>query len=141
MNIDMRDPVDGSFFEDAIGELDYAFGEPVTIKRWTGKTGGSPAQGVAAGNQWISIKAQAVINEVTARDINYPNSIFAQGDLKLECTVEIRGGESYAGDQTTSARDADRVLYRGREYKVIGTVNRVHLHSRTHFETTMRRIG
>ena len=141
MGIDLRDPVDGSFFEDAIDELDYAFGEPVTIKRWTGRSGGNEARGVADSDAYTSIKAQAVINELQARDINYPNSIFAQGDLKIECTVELKGGETYGGDQAASARGADHVIYRGREYRVIGTVNRVHLHSRTHFGATMRRIS
>lgn len=141
MNIDMRNPVDGDFFENAIGEVDQAFGEPITIKRWTGRSGGSEARGTAATDAFTLIKTSAVISQLDARDINYPGSIFAQGDLKLECVVEIKGGESYAGDQAASARGADRILYRGREYRVIGTVHREHLHSRTHFAATMRRIG
>ncbi len=141
MNIDMRDPVDGSFFEDAIEELDYAFGEPITVRRWTGKGAGNEARGIAAGDTYTNIKAQAVITEMTARDINYPGSIFAQGDMKLDCTVEIKGAESYSGDQASAPRGADLILYRGREYRIIGTVNRHHLHGRTHFEATMRRQG
>lgn len=141
MGIDLRDPVDGSFFEDAIEELDYAFGEPIIVKRWTGRSGGDEAAGTAASDAYTNIKAQAVISELTAKDINYPGSIFAQGDLKIECTVEIKGGESYGGDQATSPRGADHIIYRGREYRIIGTVNREHLHSRTHFASTMRRIA
>lgn len=141
MSIDMRNPVDGDFFENAIEELDYAFGEPITIRRWTGKGAGNEARGIAAGDTYTNIKAQGVVNELTAREINYPGSIFAQGDLKLESTVEIKGGESFSGDQASSARGADLVLYRGRTYRVTGTVNRIHLHGRTHFEGMLRRIG
>lgn len=141
MGIDMTNPVDGSFVDDAIGEVAKAFEEPITIKRWTGKSGGNAARGVAATSSYTMIKTTAVISQLDARDINYPGSIFAQGDLKLECVVEIKGGESYAGDQATSARDADVIIYRGRDYRIIGTVNREHLHSRTHFAATMRRIG
>lgn len=139
--VDLTNPVDGDFFETSIAEVDKAFGEPVIIKRWTGKSGGSQAQGVAAGNTYTNIKTTAVISELDAREINYPNSIFAAGDLKAEFAIEVKGAESFAGDQATAAKGADLVVYRGRDYRIIGTVNRVYLHNNTHYEAKLRRIG
>ncbi len=141
MTIEMMGPGDGDFIEDAIAEVATAFEEPITIRRWTGNSGGSAAQGVAATDAYTDIRTTAVISELTAKEINYPGSIFSQGDLKIECQQEIKGLESYTGDQAAAAKKSDLVVYRGRTYRVIGTVNREFLNSTTHFAATMRRQG
>ena len=140
--IDQRGPGDGSFMADANQEVASMLEEPVTLHRWQGNSGGDAAAGVAATDTWKDIKVKAVVSELEAREINYPNSIYQAGDLKAEFRMRIYGGESNAGDHQSQGRKADEVTYRNRRYRVIGHPNEIRIHSaRSHWECRLRQIG
>ena len=138
--MDQGGPFDSEFMRDGIRDTQSIFGEPVTIKRWQSKSGGNPAQGTAATSVFLSIRARAVISEMQKRDINSPSSLYAIGDLNAEFDIEVRGGESADGDFRASGSNADQVIYRNREYRIVGHVNRINLSGRSHWAAVLRQV-
>jgi len=122
-------------------EVSAAFEELVFIKRWTGTTGGDDAAGTAATDVFTLIKSHANITALEAREINFPNSIFAIGDLRAEFRVPVFGEETNTGDAQTAGRRSDRVLYRGREYKFVGHVLKTFQNHIWAYEVVLRQVG
>jgi len=121
-------PGDESFFSDAVKEVASMFEESITIKRWTGRTTGDVSGLVSGEPQYTLIPATASISELSARELATPATLFRLGDLRAEISQAVFGGESFvnaanslAGDGQAKGREADRILYRNREYMVQGT--------------------
>ncbi len=134
----MRGPGDEQITR-AHAEVQWQLAEPVQIQRVTGTSGGDPARGTKPTETKKTINTKAVIEELESREIYYPGSIFQVGDVRAQFIVPIYGGETYSGDNDTP-RQADDIIYRGRKYQVIGTVNRLRLNNRrSHFEAVLRR--
>jgi len=136
---DQRGPVDGSFFKDALREQAGMFEEYIIIKRWASSSGGDEAAGVAPGDTFTNIKARANISEMSAREIGM-NDLYRIGDLKCEVRVEMFAGESYSGDEQTAGRKPDTIIYRNREYQIVGHVNRLFLANKNHWACVMRQV-
>jgi hypothetical protein len=135
------DKFDKEFFTNALKETSGIFDEAVTLKRWTGTTGGDDAAGIAAQDVFVKIPTKACIKNLAAREINYPNTIYAQGDLTAEFTVPVYGEETGQGDGQPAGRRSDRVLYRNREYKFVGHVERKFLARRTFWRGVLRQVA
>src|SRR5271157_1335559 len=129
------DKFDKEFFTNSLKETGGIFDEMVILKRWTGMTGGDDAAGIAAQNIFANIPTRACIKSLSAKEINYPNSIYAQGDLNAEFTIPVYGEETGQGDGQVAGRRSDRFLYRNREYKIVGHVERKFLAKRTYWKT------
>lgn len=131
---------DGSFFKDALREQSGMFEERILIKRWISTAGGDEAGGTRPSDTFKNIRARATISEMSAREVGVAD-LFRIGDLKCEVRVEIFAGESYSGDQQAEGRKADVIVYRNRNYQIIGHVNRLHLRNKTHYKCILRQIG
>jgi hypothetical protein len=135
------DKFDKELFTNALKETEGSFDERVTIKRWTGTTNGDDAAGIAATDNFVNIPTHACIKNISPREINYPNSIYAMGDLNAEFTVAVFGAESGQGDNQPAGRRSDRVVYRNREYKIVGHVERKFLFKRTFWKAVLRQVA
>lgn len=134
----MRGPFDDDLVR-SHQEVQWQLAEPVQIKRVISTSGGDAARGIKPSETFKTIRTKAVITEMPSREIYYPGSIFQVGDVKAQFLVEVRGGESYSGDNPTP-RQPDDITYRGRKYQVIGTVDRQRLNNRrSHYQVVLRR--
>lgn len=135
------DKFDKEFFTNALKETEGMFHEFVIVKRYLGMTGGDDAAGIAATEQYASINTRACIKNITPREINYPNTIYAMGDLVLEFDFAVFGAESTSGDSQTPGRRSDKVIYRNREYTILGHVERKFLARRTYWKAVCRQVA
>ena len=135
------DKFDKEFFTNSLKETEGMFDEVVVLKRWTGVMGGDDAAGIASKDVFVNIRTTACIKNLSAKEINYPNSIYAQGDLNAEFTVPVYGEETGQGDNQMIGRRSDRVLYRNREYKIVGHVERKFLARRTFWKAVLRQVA
>lgn len=116
---------DDQMFEGAAGESSSALAVEVTVRRKTGMVAGFPGSGVQERPAFKNVLIRAYVYSLTIEDVSKPGGIFEYGDVILgleEFAVrsldgEIRGGES-ENDQ-----EADRVLWKGLEYRVVGRVD------------------
>lgn len=118
---------DGQLFQEAMAEQTAMLEEAVIIKRFLEVAGGNPARGQGQVITYTDIQTSAVIESLGAQEINYPNSIYATGDLKAQFRIEVYGAEGAAGGDAQAAnRRSDLVVFRGRTYRIIGHVEREH---------------
>ena len=122
-------------------EVAGEFEETVILKRWLGLTGGDDALMQAGADAWKSIKTSASLSALSAQEIATSGNLYAVGDLKGEFRSVVYGGESGSGDKQTAGRKADHVLYRGREYKVIGTPDRKFFGAAWFYEVVLRKCS
>ncbi len=135
-------PNDESQFADMIEEVSPMFEEQIQIKRWVSETGGDPALGQKPTQTYQLIAASANMEDVPAAEVATVNSIYSMGDIRIQTKVEIFGGESENGDFQASGRRADRIVYRNREYKIVGHVQRQPFGSRVvYFSAVIRQVG
>lgn len=137
--VDMTGPEDQDMFKNHMEEVRRNFEEPVTVRRWTSNTGGDPSQGVPPTENFNDIKTTANISSLSAQDVHNSNSIYNIGDLNAEFRIRIYGAESEGGDaefnnvSPVEGRRADRVIYRKREYRIVGHVDRIALTGQTQY--------
>ncbi len=116
---------DGQLFQEAMAEQTAMLEEAVIIKRFKELGSGNPAKGMGQPIVYTDIQTSAVIESLAAQEINFPNSIYATGDLKAQFRIEVYGAEGAAGgDAQASNRRSDLVVFRGRTYRIIGHVAR-----------------
>jgi len=141
ITIDQTGFEDSDIAKDSFVEVARAFEEAVVVRRYNGIVGGDGAQGIASTETFLNIQTTANITDLQARDINYPNSIYAIGDIQAEFRIEIFGGESTTGaERSYGGRRSDRVIYRGREYKIIGHVFKVFQNYIWYFKAVLRQV-
>ena len=97
---------DDNIARESLEEVSGSFEEPVTIKRYVSTTAGDDSGGVASTQVFASIPYKANITDLTAREINYPNSIYAIGDLSAEFRIEVFGEESAQTSSSTNIFDS-----------------------------------
>ncbi len=135
-------PNDEEQFAEMIEEVAPMFEEPIQIKRWESETGGDAALGQKPTQTYQLIPTSASIEDVPAAEVVSPNSIYAMGDIRIQTKVEVFGEESETGDFQASGRRADRIVYRNREYRIVGHVQRQAFGSRVvYFSATIRQVG
>lgn len=118
---------DGQMLQEAMAEQTAMLEEAVIIKRFKELTNGNPAKGMGQGITYTDIQTSAVIESLAAQEINFPNSIYATGDLKAQFRIQVFGAEGAAGgDGQDANRRSDLVVFRGRTYRIIGHVERQH---------------
>jgi len=122
-------------------EVAGEFEESVIVKRWLGVTGGNDALMQAPTDTWKSFSTSASISDLSAQEVATSGNLYALGDLRAEFRVVIYGEESGSGDKQTAGRKADHVVYRGREYKVVGTPNRKFFASAWFYEVVLRKCA
>ena len=136
---DQKAVVDGGFAKEAFRELSGIFEERVIVKCWTSKSGGNPKRGIKETDAFDSIRARANITEMSAREVGI-GDIYRMGDLKAEFRIPIFGGTSLTNDKKTKGDRPDLVVYRGREYHVVGQPFRCHLANKTHWQCILRQV-
>lgn len=139
--IKQQGQIDGGMWPQAEREVSGAFEEPITLKRWVSAAGGDPADGTAQTDSFLLIKVKANITELTAQEIFFPGSIYTAGDVRAEFRVQVFGGEAGAGDNLTPGRRPDRAIYRNREYKFVGHVDRKKMTDRWYWVGVLRQAG
>ncbi len=142
-NLPMTGFPDGFMFSDMEAEMAGALEEQIFVKRFTGVTGGDQNQGINPTKTYITFKATMLQESLSAAEIASGNGIYQMGDIKAQITVQIFGGESgnagsTSGDGQTPGRYSDAILYRGREYKIVGHVQPVHLSGQIYYSTVLR---
>ncbi len=140
-NIRQQGQIDGGMFPDAMVEVSGAFEEPITIKRWTGTTGGNPAHGQAPTDVYTTIPSRANITELAPQEIYFPGSIYVAGDIRAEIRLQVFGAEAGTGDFQTAGRKSDKVVYRNREYKFVGHIDRKKMTDRWYWVGVLRQTG
>ncbi len=139
MMIPQAGQLDGEIMADVMAEAAGLVEELTTVKRFTGVTGGDPAAGKGATPTYDTYNTTALIVGLSAQEINYPGSIYAAGDLRGQFQIEIFGGEGAAGgDAQAAGRRSDIIVFRGREYRIIGHVDRVHFGGIYYWSAVMR---
>lgn len=132
---------DGSAWATHEREVVPVFEEPVVIKRWTGKTGGNGADGVAATDTFTLIKTTANISDLAATDIATAGGLYILGDLQAEFRIPVYGGEAATGDALAAGHRPDRATYRGRDYYFVGHVHRLNENGRVYWQGILRQTG
>jgi len=133
--------IDGGFFLQAAKEVAGAFEEPMLVKRWTSASGGNPAHGVAATDTFLLIRCTANVTDMTPQEIYFTGSIYVAGDVRAEFRIQVFGAEAESGDFQTAGRKPDRVIYRNREYKFVGHVDRKKMTDRWYWVGVLRQTG
>lgn len=127
---------------DAMREISPAVEEQLTVKKWTGKTGGNPAHGVKATDTYDLVQTRGNVSDLTAEEIFYSASVYQAGDLHVELRIQVFGAISVTGeDGQTAGRKSDLVVYRGRDYYFVGHINRIQLMGRVYWVGVMRPMG
>jgi len=137
---------DGELFDVGMAEVSGDFEEQVTVKRFTGATGGDPADGQAPTKTYTSFQTMALIDSLSAQEQASPTGFFMAGDLRAEFHLQVYGSEGgaydgaagSAGDQQNPGRYSDIIIYRNREYKVVGHVDRIHYAGQYFWTATLR---
>lgn len=121
MNIPQIGQADGQFMADAVNEMDALAGEGIIIMRWNGSGGGNQALLQGDTQSYIQIPALAVIEELTPQEIVSSANIYAAGDIRIQVSLQIFGGENAAGgDGAVIPRPADWIQRDGRNYRIVG---------------------
>lgn len=141
VSIKQSGQIDGNLFNLAAREVDAAFGEPMTVKRWTGKTGGDQLKGIAATDTYLMIRATATVKSLQAKDVYFSGSIYVPGDVQADFLIPVYGAEAQQGDNLTPGHRPDTVIYRNREYYFVGHVDRKKLNSRWYWVGVLRQKG
>lgn len=133
--------IDGGIFAEMEQEVAPMLQEMVTIKRFTSLTPGDPARGMGATVNFTSCSTTALAEPLTAAEINFPNSIYVAGDVRMHLLIEIFGETGMAGgDGQVANRRSDQIIWRGREYKIIGTPDRVHYGGQYYWVPVLRLV-
>lgn len=141
VSIKQTGQLDGNAFNLAMREVSPVFEEPVLVKRWTGKTGGDRLQGIAATDTYLTIRTKANIRSLDAKSILLADSLYTNGDLQADFTLEVFGAEAEQGDFLNPGRRPDLVVYRNRTYYFVGHVDRKRLNSRWYWVGVLRQKG
>lgn len=139
--IKQQGQIDGGMFPTAEREVAGAFEEPMLVRRWTGASGGDPAQGIAQADAYTDIRCTANVTDLVAQEIYFTGSIYVAGDVRAEFRIPVYGAEAESGDNLTAGRNADRVIYRNREYKFVGHVDRKKMTDRWYWVGVLRQTG
>jgi hypothetical protein len=134
---------DGEFFDEAMAETFQAFEEQVVIKRFSATVGGNPVDGVAPTKQYLSIQATALIEALTAQEIASATGFYQAGDIKAQFRQQVYGAEGGAngaqgGDLQSAGRYSDLIVFRGREYKIVGHAERIHYGGQYYWSVVLR---
>ncbi len=122
-------------------EVAGEFEEPVVIKRWTGISGGDDALMQAGTDTFKNIRATASIAELSAQEVASSGNLYALGDLRAEFRTVVYGEENGdGGDGQSAGRKADRVIYRGREYKLVGTPDKKFFGASWFWQVVLRKV-
>jgi hypothetical protein len=121
VNIPQIGQADGQFMADAVTEMDALISEGVIIKRWTSTTKGNSALLQGDTQNYTSIPAVAVVEELTPLEIASSGNVYAAGDIRIQVALQIFGGENASGgDGAAAPRPADWILRDGRPYRIVG---------------------
>ncbi len=120
--------LDGQLFQEGMAEVMGMLEEAVVINRFDSITPGDPAAGEGDTINYVQIRTTALIESLAAQEINFPNSIYATGDLKAQFRIQVYGAEGAPapGDNQAQNRRSDLVIFRGRIYRIIGHTERQH---------------
>lgn len=133
--------LDGEIFGEMEQEVAGLLQELVTIKRFTSLTAGDPAKGEGAAVNFTSCSTTALAEPLSAAEINFPNSIYQAGDVRMHVLIEVFGATGAAGgDGQAANRRSDQIIWRGREYKIIGIPDRVHFGGQYYWQTVLRLV-
>lgn len=131
--------LDGQIFAEGMAEVGALVEEQVTVKRFVDITAGDPALGIGATENYTTFQTTMLMEYVTAQEINFTNSIYAAGDVRGQCAIQIFGEEGAAGGDAQAAnRRSDQVIWRGRTYRVIGHVDRIHYGGQYYWTPVLR---
>lgn len=135
--------VDGEIFDDTMAELGPLLEEQVTLKRWSSVSGADPAAGTAGTNVYATALVQALIEALTAQELAFSNGFYITGDLRAQFRIQIYGAEGGAngaqsGDLQTAGRVSDLIIFRGREYKIVGHPERIHYGGQYYWSAVLR---
>ena len=139
--IKQQGQIDGGFFLNAEKEVSGAFEEPIFLKRWISAAGGNPIDGVAESDSFLLIRVMANVEDLSAQETFLPGSIYVAGDVRAAFRIQVFGGEAGSGDFQTAGRRPDRAIYRNREYKFVGHVDRKKMTDRWYWVGVMRQAG
>lgn len=139
--IKQQGQIDGGMWLQAEKEVSGAFEEPIYLKRWQSSAGGDAADGVAETDSFVMIRVLANVTELSAQETFLPGSIYVAGDIRAEFRIQVFGGEAGAGDNLTPGRRPDRAVYRNREYKFVGHVDRKKMTDRWYWVGVLRQAG
>jgi hypothetical protein len=129
-------------FSEAMAEVSQSFEVPVIIRRWSSETGRDESSGTGGIANFTNISTRANISDMTAKQVIFPGSIYAIGDLHAEFRVPVYGMETHGGDSRTGAVDqSDHIIYRNREYVIIGHVMTPEFNGVRYWKAALREVG
>jgi hypothetical protein len=134
---------DGEFFDEGMAEVQGAFEEAVQLKRFTGTTGGDEVDGVAPTKDYTLVSTTALIESLSAQEAAASGGFLIIGDLKAQFRLQVYGSESgpideVNGDDQDAGRYSDVVVFRGRDYKIVGHPERIHYGGQYYWSVTLR---
>lgn len=135
---------DGVFFDEGIAEVGAVFEEQVLIKRFVAALDdGRSFDGVAPVKEYTNIQATALIESMSISEMALATGFYQLGDVKAQFRQQVYGAESgddcqVEGDLQTAGRYSDLIVYRGREYKIVGHVNRIQFGGVYYWDTVLR---
>ncbi len=106
------DPV---MFGESVAEEESSFGEPITIKRFSSRNASPGAFGTPQAIQFTTFEAIAVVVSMVVASKMFAAGVLAAGDLVLQMRDYLNEGNDNIG----GSQIADRVLYRGIEYRMV----------------------
>lgn len=106
---------DLSVFGDIAIEEQSTFEEPITIKRWVSVPATPGVYGTPQKATFTSFAATAVVVEMGVASKYFAVGVLSVGDL----VIQIRDRLNESNENIGGAQGADRVIYRGMEYRLV----------------------
>lgn len=116
-------------------EARLVYGDEVLIKRISGSTAGSPAQGISPTYTFITTKSRVIITTLGQNDIMKSGGIYQLGDITIDLDEELREITDRTGNI------GDRIIWRGNNYRIVGKKQNQRISDRNHlFTYVMRKV-
>jgi hypothetical protein len=97
----------------------------LTVRRKVGTVAGTPEAGHQTRPSFQNILIRAYLYSLTTEDTHRPGGFYEYGDIIIgleEFAVQALGGE-IRGEQSETGREADRVVWKDLEYRIVGRVD------------------
>lgn len=112
---DQNPGTDASIFGEAIAELEHTFEEPVTIRRFVSQPSLPGAFNTQQKATFTDFPATAVVVDMNAVANLFAAGVLSAGDLMLQMRDRMNEGDQHLG----GTQQADRLVYRGMEYRMV----------------------
>lgn len=102
-------------FGEMVAEVRSQFEEPITIRRFASQTTAPGAFLTQLPSTFTDVSATALVVSMDVAAQHFAAGSFSAGDLVLEMTDQLNEGSNNIGGAVV----ADRVIYRGMEYRMV----------------------